>query len=188
MTYADMLKFCGVHDEARPQIQTPWTANGKYYATNGRIGIALDYKPDGWVDVEAGKRPDLQWVINDATNRVKPPRTGWEKPYQQEFSPCDWCARSGKITCPHCKGELTDCEGCEGTGKIEKQILVRCYGGVFDNQYLAMVSPLPGLTVCEGNDELCPMMFHFDGGRGALMPMRDFQTKNEIRQPLGVKA
>ncbi|MCL2656112.1 MAG: hypothetical protein FWD62_01615 [Betaproteobacteria bacterium] len=112
--------------------------------------------------------------------------------------PCHFCDGTGKAyRCDECDGvgdfehgnHLYDCKECGGCGQLgygegEAVSCMECAGlgekpycpvkvgnASFDRRFLALIAPLPNVMIAPNGTEKAAY-FQFDGGDGALMPMR----------------
>lgn len=177
-TTIDLSPFCDP-DAQRFAIQKPWTKDGVRYATDGRVAVRLDVpgQPD---EMPEGRVPNVDSVM--------PPVDGEWLPWP-EVEPCEACGGEEKIECRKCGGD-GQCEGCscgtchecgrcDGTGESDCD---KCFGpGSFpamfgdaelSRHYAFIVSKLPGVSYLPPIDSGSAVRFKFDGGDGAVMPMR----------------
>lgn len=168
----DLKSFCGT----RTYLSAPFS-NGEFtYATNGHIMVRVPRLPD----------------VSDITIKGN-----WEKPLNgidaATFAPflhrplpqmtdeeCSKCGGTGnEHDCPDCS---CDCDGCGGSGKQAARVSTTVASGIFNLRYIAMALALPAVEfMTSARDEEGPLLFRFDGGVGAVMPMRSqYDTHVEL--------
>jgi hypothetical protein len=175
----DLLPFCGASPK-RAYFARPVTAGEFTYATDGVIILRV---PRG--DAEPTK--DL-------------PEIALEKPFEgieaAGFEPLltkrklPAAPEPKKVECYACEGSKTEhgcpnctcpCERCGGTGEvtdIDEKVSTTVRGVTFDLRYVLLMLSLPGVEVATKADKDKPLLFRFDGGIGALMPMRNKTDKH----------
>jgi hypothetical protein len=186
----DLTKFCKPHHR---YFGEPWSSGEYSYATDGAIAIRIPK-----IDIkEKPKHLDVDSVIEEAKEKasqdwVVPP------PVKIKQSKCYVCDGDGYLyMCITCNGDgchdcdnvgcltKTDwistfgkadinefkvpCPDCEGTGIELEYSRVTIHGTAFDGKYIKLIDELPNsqISVCS---EIA--LFRFDGGEGALMPIR----------------
>lgn len=165
----DLSKFCGAED-SRFYLQKPWSRDGWTYASNGyilaRVPLAQSI-PD-----EPGCPDAAKVIAMVAGQSVSPLNLSLPEP---EFEDCD-CNDGKAHSCPGC---TCPCYQCAGTGRISldsrTSVLVR--GVNFSLAYVRLLTTLPGVQFTTEpptpQPNTCvPSRFSFDGGEGALMPLR----------------
>lgn len=172
MDKINLKQFCGF-DPFRPYLHEPFTVGDFTYATNGHILVRVA-KVDGAGPLKRDKPLNVEAVLK------------WHWQTEIDFYPCNLqipksddpgicpeCDGRGKEhDCPECECE---CVRCDGTGKGHKKISAKVAGVDFDVFYLRQIASLPGLEISSTaipGDNTVPMMFRFNGGVGALMPLR----------------
>lgn len=172
LTVEQLKVFCSA-DRQHPYLHAPFSQGEYTAATNGYIIV--------WVPrmvnvAEIEKKIDIKTVLEgpSATYReigkldIPVPAETIEK--------CGDCGGRGTYghahDCPDCTCEET-CEECEGTGKVTRvpAVSVEIGGLIFDAKYVRMILGLPNLKVETRLRKAERMLFTFDGGHGALMPM-----------------
>jgi hypothetical protein len=166
----DLQRFCG-NQFGREYLHKPFSRNGFTYATNGHIMVRVALRPDvPDVDKKFNQERPLEG-IETATFY----RPSFELPAMPtEVGECLSCDGSGhEHTCPHC---TCRCESCGGSGEEnpEKRRSATIGVKIFAMNYIRQMLSLPGieLAVMESEPDEKPLLFRFDGGVGALMPMR----------------
>jgi hypothetical protein len=166
----DLQPFCST-DEARWYLTKPFSRDGFTWATNGHILVRVPLR---------GNIPDIDKKFNQAK-----PIEGIETanfftphfnlpPAPSTSDPCPKCeGRGSKHDCPECDCE---CETCDGRGDLdpERIISTRIGATIYSLFYVRQMFSLPNveLSVAEAKPDEKPLLFRFDGGVGALMPMR----------------
>jgi hypothetical protein len=196
MNREELQKFC---DPDHPKICGPFSFGDFSYASNGHLLVKvprLDDVPE-WeaLNEKASKLFDSFDYSVVIPSLIDIPRFPQPKP-----EPCGVCNGTGKITrCPECegKGEVEfeteyndyscECETCHGHGSVigEEQICACCNGtgkkkemkmievgcSGFSSHYLTLLNKLPGIKIAPTEPEKMTY-FKWDGGEGAIMPMR----------------
>lgn len=186
----DLSKFC---DPDHRILNRPWSAGDYTYASNGVIIVRIPRQADVAKNIHIFDASPC--FVEHTDDMVWHPVIGYKKPDQIE---CDMCDGHGMdFVCPECDGHGEvhfendfhtydcDCNNCDGTGKIE--ICPECEGtgkadptivrawfheASFNQAFLALLSDLPNCEMgMTGVANLHP--FRFDGGDGAIMPLRD---------------
>jgi len=160
MTRDDLLPFCADSTDDRECFRQPWSRGDYTYATNGHVLIRVPRL----ADVEDGTGP-LPSPIQSVDALVQPADGAqWLPVPTVEMLapvPCGWCGGIGK--------SFSECF-CGGTG--ESNSIVRVTVGEVDYQarYLALLCRLPHCEIAPNG--LKTAAIRFDGGVGALMPLR----------------
>lgn len=195
MNLEKIKKFCK-REDIRELTLHPWKVGGFVVATNGHIAIRVAAFGDLLlVDAEMKKNP-IPKCIDDAK---APGLELFSIPALPEPHTCEKCNGSGiahvcedcdgegvlikksgnEIDCPACKcsgqvpegnGDEIECWFCDGRGEEPYQA-IQIGDGHFDRRYLAMIAALPNARIAP-NGPKDVAYFTFDGGDGALMPMR----------------
>lgn len=198
----DLQRFCATETEGRYYMRRPFRNGDFICATNGHVAIAIPDdgremntrgNPPKMPDVlKLLDRPILgEFAAMPALASVKEcgacERCGGQGKHRVVL--CEECHGSGEIehgkhsyTCEECSGEgsvgsediETVCLACEGFGErgshpaAHRSVIGKAG---FQTRYLRAFSALPGCEIAVGgpND-----MAHirFEGGRGAVMPMK----------------
>lgn len=198
----DLQKFCATDTDPSPHMRKPSRCADGIVATNGRILIcvpddgrqaeaAKESLAKSFANFKAGLTdPSRFWV--DATTIQLPPAVkcghchGTGHSYQVKCEDCDGegefdhglhtyeckeCGGDGFIkTSPHSDGaKKVECYECDGTG--EGFQAVPAGQAHFQRRYLHLIQQLPNcrLGTMGGTGTA---LFTFDGGWGALMPVR----------------
>lgn len=165
----DLTPFCGT-GELRPYIKQPFSFGEFTYATNGHIIVRVGRRqdtPDGEVITESGILRAIR-VADDACRftllpvYVFPPADP-----DADCEKCDW--RGVMHDCPDCD---CVCGDCDGSGKREKKASLSFSGVAYDIRYLRQIASLPSIEVEASPSGDAPLRFRFEGGIGALMPIR----------------
>lgn len=166
----DLQKYCG-DDPFRPYLHKPFSHGSFTYATNGHImvrtprqtGVPEQTQKGGWdtplKGIDAAKFSPLQ-------HKPLPPT---REPTEEECLACE--GRGHAHDCPEC---TCDCKECDGTGNrmAADKTSTKVRGVTFDLRYIAMMLAMPGVEVMVSPQEAEPLLFKFEGGVGAVMPMR----------------
>jgi len=194
MTIIDLQPFCWP-DNTRPTIQTPWTADGFTYATDGLICIRVPALPE--VTRSDGPNAPKMFARMDPLSEENAvplasitipdpiPCVTCDGGRIKEF-PCDECDGSGTviyharrrrslgewpIDCPACEGSPTSrCPDCDGEGISDEEQRVPIGEVDFQAALLRRLLLLPNVRITP--DYPGPGRVLFDGGDGAIMPMR----------------
>lgn len=195
-TKSDLLPFCST-DPWRHALHTPWNDGGHTYATDGKILLRLPAIPECErgipipPEITPGTIPDAD---TPAWQQITLPEGWQETPIN--IIKCNACLGTGKIKeCPTCEGhgETTccecghikrcddcegdgtlvgsgnNCEGCDGTGKVEGETLVPFLPGLsLRLHHLKLISTLPNWTL-RHNPNNPTLRLDFTGGDGAIM-------------------
>ena len=177
------------------RYSAPWSRGEWSYATDGKMAIRaprLDEfgereETDGtsaYIDTLAAAAAGPTWYDVPANLPAAP-------------GPCPKCHGVPVVTCEACDGAGTvewefshrgrtydlidDCPICDGEGRIE---CTECGGAgkgvepavevgpaLIRADYLRLLASLPGCRLAPA-DGWAPVVFEFDGGRGAVMPVR----------------
>lgn len=177
----DLQQFCG-KDPYRPYLHTPFSEGNFTYATNGHVlvrvpkvdGIGqMKDRPEKFAAEKVLKgRDDLSFVVPSIITKC-PRRT-------EKDGDCMSCGGSGtEHDCPDC--ECT-CESCDGSGREThfSKVSTEWAGAIIDAQYMAMMLDLPGIRISSTTKPEDPIHFEFDGGIGAVMPMRGKHLEHVI--------
>lgn len=165
----DLQQFCGT-DETRHYLMKPFSRDGFTWATNGHILVRVALRPDvPDVDKKFNQNGPLKDI--DGATFFRPKFDLPPKPAKGECPTCD--GRGFAHDCPDCECQ---CETCDGSGESDGERLFSTSIGpkIFALNYVRQMLSLRGIelaTLPETADEN-PMLFRFDGGVGALMPMR----------------
>jgi hypothetical protein len=200
MDIHEILKMFCSNDEARTNIQTPFSSNGFTYATSGFFLVRI--KGDfGYETNDISDKIDKICPINKVAEELYT-----EIPDTKEtiiIKDCPDCSGVGKYdVCPECKGEGTvywtsdrgydyedtcgmcfgskktddskvNCETCLGAGKIKHDKGIYVGSKYLNARLLSIIKSLPGSKIApEAVEELKPVPFKFDMGEGIIMPMR----------------
>lgn len=170
----DLKQFCADADAEpwRADISVPFSCGGFTYATNGRLAIRVAAVSEVLEanDTQAPKVETLCKAFEGASSQTVTPFAG-RLPTPLPMIECDECNGEGKPDhdCPTCE---CSCEECDGLGKVSQRRRIRFDGFDIDEKYLRMLASLPSLAIGAPPTEKDPVLFHFDGGIGLIMPMR----------------
>lgn len=164
----DLQQFCGT-DETRPYIMKPFSFGDFSYATNGHIMVRVP-KMEG---VEApSKKFNADKPLQGVEQASFVPPTFKLPPQPSEEDECTDCdGRGYEHDCPHC--ECT-CRACDGTGNqaAEGKLTTTFEGITFALRSVRKMLSLPSIEIAKPGESGAPLLFRFEGGVGALMPMR----------------
>lgn len=194
MNLNDILKSFCAKDDVRYYMNAPILRGEFIFATNGHVMVRVP-KFDG-IECGDGNGPNnIEGLMNGTVRDGLAPIPALPEP-----EICEFCHGAGyAYRCKDCDGEGAflrngeeyDCKPCDGVGtlpdgdeadKVEcwachgsghEQQRVEVGGSDFDRRYLAKIIELPGAMFApHPTDQRKPAYFTFDGGDGALMPMR----------------
>ena len=192
ITEEQLQSFCAKED-IRFCLETPYIQDGYVVASNGHICIRTTGEFPSAVTREDVKPPNITGLI-DKTLAALDGVDAIAIPGLPPFVPCSSCNGSGReFVCVVCAGEGEfdgdGCEECGGAGSVAKNTginrdcwfcggsgedrgnPVMCGDGWFARRYLAMIAALPRATIKTNGESGCAY-FSFDGGDGAVMPIR----------------
>lgn len=187
--------------EVRLYMHTPWRHQGRIFATNGHVLIAIDDNGrDGVSPHEPGRHPKIELILKheypDSAFAPLPDIGGITKPcvrchgagFHFEID-CDDCDGRGAFdhgkhtyTCVECNGggtvgsktERTRCETCAGFGESgwwQECDKTDIGDARFQTRYLRLFAGLPNVRIATGGPN-DKAIIRFDGGMGVVMPMR----------------
>jgi len=187
----ELSKFCAGDIDIRTYLHKPFTFDGSHYvfASDGCIAIRV-HKADGYIgdvipahNMKPVASGDIFTMGNDSFHQ---PITV-AAPARDADCDCSW---HGADECPDCEGngEFEHgnhdyvCMECNGTGKVG--MCTKCggtrkyfgyvdiNGARFNGLYIALIAELPYATLSVNVADGKPSLFSFDGGVGAVMPVR----------------
>lgn len=190
-----MIDLAAMTDDGRERYMTPWSSGQYSYATDNKMAIRADGRDEFHQRPENDKSAaTLDAIVSSATGQ-----TWYAVPANLPAAPgpCPKCHGVPAVKCEACDGEGevewefeyngrtydmdADCPVCGGEGAEECS---RCGGkGTGDDpavevgpaliraDYLRLLARLPGCRLAPV-DGWGPVVFEFDGGTGAVMPMR----------------
>jgi len=171
----DLQPFCGT-DETRFYLMKPFTRDGHTYATNGHIMVRVEPRPE----IPDAEKPFNQDRPLEGIEAAKFFRPSFElPPAPAAKGPCTACdGRGYDHDCPDCECVCDVCKG-DGDMDVERRITTKIGPKVFALNYARLMLSLPGIEIAElpDKEDGKPLLFKFDGGVGALMPMRG--SRNE---------
>lgn len=172
----DLQQFCGT-DPCRSYLMKPFSRDGFTWATDGHILVRVQLRPE-IPDVDKKFSPQAVLAGIDDLKFCHP---SFELPSAPTgIGQCDACEGRGHMhACPDCECE---CEACGGSGEMnpERQMSTSIGLKIFSLYYARQMLSLPDVEIAwpiEADEK--PLLFRFDGGAGALMPMRS-QRANHI--------
>jgi len=160
MKLEDLQKFCGT-DETRAALMRPFSIGDRTFAT------------DGCLIVWSNRIPEVEESIEVPHGKVNAIVESWvDGPWLD--LPKEIPAHETSVTCGDCDG-IGPCENCDSTGVVEAKAKgVKMGNKILSNKYLLRIAHLPNIKLAANSTrplEACPIKF--DGGFGALMPMRE---------------
>lgn len=168
MTKIDLTPYVG-NDPFRPYLHHPFSFGKFTYSTNGHILIRVPRRPDvPTTDKEAKWDGPLEGIDKTTFS----PLTLKLPDAPVEGVECDACEGRGyDHDCPDCE---CLCDACNGSGKMasEQKISTTVRGVSFSLRYIRMMAALRGVEVSNKIEAEKPLLFKFDGGVGAIMPIR----------------
>lgn len=156
MNWETLLKYCS-KDESRGCITEPWIANGRLYATDGRIALRMPVMVDGCVlSVRTGERMEYRRTVGlgDAPREVDDvfpdvemgvlPRLSvpWDGLPELRYKECEECES------PYYAEVGAVCPDCGGRGEVPrmaqfvKLVLPSMEEALFSNVYLHLLRDL----------------------------------------------
>ena len=176
----DLKLFCS-KDPERERIDEPYNYDEYTYATDGNIALrvprddkfkdgAKDFCPNPNRIFEKKKEPSGFFSLTDV-QYVSVCASDFEWPVEQIQKHVCGCAGHD---CPYCvcSDHCTECDGLEYFYKITCDPVIMnvvC----FSPEYIRKILTLPNVKFQKPAIPNEPNFFQFDGGDGALMPLRD---------------
>lgn len=166
----DLQQFCG-DDPSREYLHKPFSRDGFTYATNGHIMVRVTLRPDvPDVDKKFNQNKPLEGV--ETATFFRPAFD--LPPAPTETGPCKTCdGRGWDHDCPDCQ---CVCQVCKGQGDANPELIISTTLGRqnFALNYVRQVLSLPNVEIAAlpAKDKGHTLLFRFDGGVGALMPIR----------------
>jgi len=145
----DLQPFCETEKLGRYKLDAPWIKGSVRYATDARICLAIP--APGEPDSGDGMYPNLTAVI------LRP------GPDLLLVWPTEPKTRRGPVVCESCGSEIMADDGIIELGP----------GIIITRKYYRLVTGLPGKKGWYQPKPSEPIYFCFDGGEGAVMPMKD---------------
>lgn len=177
----DLSKYCGT-DIFREYLHEPFNFGQYTYATNGHILVRVPQR-DGFGPLK--KEFDIERPLKgvDTTSMSALSHLPLPPIPASRNEECEDCEGSGhEHECPDCTCECSSCDGT-GTVTVESNISTTIRGLFYNLKYIAMALDLPGVVFADQTDDGDPFLFKFDGGVGAIMPMRYKSSEHvEIEQ------
>lgn len=175
ITAADLQPFCSTENSLE-YLRRPWSKEGFTYATNGHVLIRVPRLSDVPENDKAPNTDKIFAGTADQTATQKIPTAKIPKGRTFECVSCE--GRGTEHDCPDCTCE---CEECGGVGRSEEQISAGILGAIYSAKYIRQLLTFPGLRFSSSPPVDGPARFVFDGGEGAIMPMRAaYQKHREI--------
>ena len=173
----DLEAFCS-RDNDRYYLTKPFTVGAFTYATNGHIIVRIDKRFD--VDAAPADFPvkDPEAPLKDAeTTTYQAPSFKLPR-LLAPLDRCPVCDGRGNIhLCPDCN---CGCETCGNTGQSNSEHDVSTTIGAanFYLPYVRQMLQLPKVEIARPVAPEVAMLFRFEGGIGALMPMRGMHARH----------
>lgn len=195
-----LTPFCGV-DDPRKYLNAPFSLDGNLLASDGRVLVSLDGA--GGSDVPEIKAELLEGMRGFLTNARRASPDVPVESITWGDRKCESCSGSGKcskIECPDCDGDGVfehgyhdyDCKNCDGegviTGPSKDGHACEVCDGTGEHRYNAssigegnfsvaasLIRKLQTLPNCRitAKPEGFQFPFHFDGGVGVVMALRE---------------
>lgn len=170
----DLQQFCG-KDETRPYLMKPFTFGDFSYATNGHIMVRVP-KRAGVEPPSKSFNPEkplegLEQASFAAPKFKLPPQPSGDT----ECEACD--GRGYEHNCPDCECMCRACDG-SGSAAVEGNYSTAYEGVNFALRYVRKMLALPSIEIAKPKDQDAPLLFRFEGGVGAVMPMRGSATNH----------
>lgn len=171
-----LKKFCG-DDPGRRYLMVPFSCGDFVYATNGHImvrvpmidGVApLDL--DRPLKLDAPLEPIDKGSVHFTPLRVTLPSAPVDTGVCKACNGRGYMAGMCNLECDRC---TCTCTVCDGTGDldVEARTSTTVRGVLFVLGYVRLMLTLPNVRVHVEPGGL-PLLFSFEGGFGALMPLR----------------
>jgi hypothetical protein len=165
----DLQQFCS-KNKTRPYIAKPFSFGEFSYATTGYIIVRVARRPE----IEEGAAPIIEsgciMALSFDPNAAFKSLPPFSWPADKSTEDCYACdGRGTEHDCPNCR---CPCPKCDGTGKALNKYSISVCGVEFNGRYIKQISSLPGFQIAEKLAEEGPASFRFDGGVGAIMPLR----------------
>lgn len=179
----DLQQFCST-DDLRPYLMKPFRFKGFTWATNGHILVRV--REDKRYEPLAGKI-DPAGPLKGFDKVTMWARVAVALPPQIEVQQCVACKGSGADhSADACSGDV--CWTCDGAGFSdgERSTSVTLAHVPFALNYVRQMLALPNVeiaptSVSNADHDYRPLYFRFNGGIGALMPLRkNYDTHIDI--------
>lgn len=195
----DLKLFCASENDIRSYLAKPMEIDGFLYATNGHIAIRVKGKAEEYIEVPASTSEQLIKIFANCEEYKYRALPEISEPKKYD---CGICKGTGKVTiCDECAGEgYVDlgnnynayevecrscmgngcgaggekaCEYCDGDGyKYKRDGYAQIGNTGLNYKYFQLIKSLPSPEICLDIEKHKFIPFRFDGGYGALMPMR----------------
>lgn len=165
----DLQPFCGT-DECRFYLMKPFSRSGFTWATGGSIMIRVPCREDvPELEIKIAVERPLAGIGNAEFYRPQV-----ELPSAQATERCPYCDGRGYLhDCPDCQCKCTRCDG-SGDLDLERVTSTGIGPHLYALNYIRQVLALPDVELAVMTAEMAgaPLFFRFNGGVGALMPLR----------------
>lgn len=166
----DLQKFAMKSGSLCEYLERPFSIGDYSYATNGHIMVRLPRRAD---IPEIDGAPKV-FNVNAPLEHNATASYATPEPFEvtaADKRECFACNGSGKEhNCPDCECE---CPDCDGTGAYRPNQSISVHGTPVAVNYILMVLALPGAQIAAPRDKEAPIPFRFNGGIGAVMPLRE---------------
>ena len=172
-----LMRFCA-KDDLNDSLNSPFLLGNQLLASNRHIAIRLDQVPAELEGAPGSPRIAKKiWELIESTKTKGKPLA----PLPTLPSPpaCPTCHGTGENEESGYRGV---CYPCDGSGELPDLPFTYTKAGpgaYIANRYLRLIAALPNPKIA--TDWLSVCYFTFDGGDGAVMPMR--VTENDEAQP-----
>lgn len=171
-TEIDLELFTGKNDPRR-WMRKPFTIGRWTYATDGKILIRVPLRADVPYNPDATEA--VTKIVRKPQSELQPlPHflpVNLKNRWGKKCKACDWMG--GKL-CDAC-GHFETCKDCQGfayTGNVPGSSPVEVGNTAIGTLYLSLIDTLPNPRIGLLGNPLAAIYIEFDGGDGAVMPMR----------------
>lgn len=181
MNLDDMKQYCG-RDPNYDYLHAPFSQGEFTYATDGSIMVRVP-KIDAAGPCRRSKPLNVDGPLKGIESAKFTPINVSMPPKAEDNIVCPDCEGRGRMH--ECRDCTCTCRTCNETGTVssEARTSTEVSGVLFSLGYLRKVVELPNVRVCVQQGDGKPMLFQFDGGIGALMPLRgQYETHVDTRR------
>jgi hypothetical protein len=198
----DLKPFCANESDKRAWLRAPFREGEFDYAADGHVIVEVPASGKHPHPLNKPIGASVDRVLDDAGAGPYMPLAGLTRTLVEQWPCERCRGKGNIADCPECEGEgevtleneyneyEVECASCGGDGRCGQTTGVPCCGcngtgtgcvimrlGEFkachQRRYLKLVEVLPNVVVAvRPGDDSSPLFFKFDGGRGALMPIR----------------
>ena len=164
----DLQPFCAFGASA---ISSPWSFGNHTYATDGKMLVRVERRPD------VPERPDAPGPVDETIIAPHWPAAAHWSPLPQAppttVLDCEMCSGDGVHQC-RC-GDEHRCGYCRGTTQTTTWPVMKIGHRFISARYVQLTASLPGPVemAAEHGAALEPLAVRFAGGVGLIMPLRD---------------